>query len=176
MASQQGLMKLVPPLNFACVEEGLYRSAGPRGINLPFVTDLNLNTVIWMAQEDPLPEFLEFVEQKNIKFLRFGIGEVTTAWDPDVKRNIVGALQALADASNGRILVSCTMGRHRTGTVIGCLRRLQKWSIASTFAEYRRFTGSNRYRVINELHIETFERSFVELPDSENRPAWLQDA
>ncbi|KAF3901482.1 hypothetical protein ABW20_dc0101563 [Dactylellina cionopaga] len=176
MASQQGPSKLVPPLNFACVEEGLFRSAGPLALNLPFVGELNLDTVIWMALEDPSPEFLSFVEEKDIKLLRFGIGEITTAWEPQVERSIIGALQAIADASNGKILVCCTMGRHRTGTVIGCVRRMQNWSITSTFAEYRRFTGSHRYRVINELHIETFNRNLVELPEPEARQPWLRDA
>ncbi|KAJ6259287.1 hypothetical protein Dda_6186 [Drechslerella dactyloides] len=131
MASQHTLSKLVPPLNFACVEEGLFRSAGPLALNLPFISELALNTVIWMAKEDPSPEFLQLAEEKGIKVLNFGIPEITTAWEPEVERNISGALQAIADASNGRILVSCTMGRHRTGTVIGCFRRLQNWSTAS---------------------------------------------
>ncbi|KAK6531185.1 tyrosine-protein phosphatase required for protection against superoxide stress (By similarity) [Arthrobotrys megalospora] len=177
MASQQGMTKVVPPLNFACVEEGLYRSAGPLPLNLPFVSDLNLDTVIWMASEDPSPEFLSFLGTNGIKFLNFGIGEITAPWDSEVETNVIAALQAMAEASNGRILVTCTMGRHRTGTVIGCLRRLQNWSITSTFAEYRRFTGGNRYRVIDELHnIEQFNRGSVELPELESRQVWLQEA
>ncbi|KAK6332385.1 tyrosine-protein phosphatase required for protection against superoxide stress (By similarity) [Orbilia brochopaga] len=173
--SQHTLSKLVPPLNFACVEEGLFRSAGPLALNLPFISELALNTVIWMAKEDPSPEFLQLAEEKGIKVLNFGIPEITTAWEPEVEKNTSGALQAIADASNGRILVSCTMGRHRTGTVIGCFRRLQNWSTASTFAEYRRFTGSQKYRVINELHIETFNRASIQLPEGDKRQPWLRD-
>ncbi|KAF3115559.1 tyrosine-protein phosphatase required for protection against superoxide stress (By similarity), variant 3 [Orbilia oligospora] len=143
MASQHVLTKVVPPLNFACVEEGLYRSAGPLPLNLPFVSDLNLDTIIWMATEDPSPEFFSWIRANGIKFLNFGIGEITAPWDPEIERNVIGALQALAEASNGRILVTCTMGRHRTGTVIGCLRRLQNWSITSLVTP--RLTGSINY-------------------------------
>ena len=35
------------------------------------------------------------------------------------------------------------------GTVIGCLRKLQRWNLASILTEYRRFVG-NRVRLTNE--------------------------
>ncbi|EPS36011.1 hypothetical protein H072_10501 [Dactylellina haptotyla CBS 200.50] len=145
MASQQATSKLVPPLSFACVEEGLFRSAGPRALNLPFVTDLNLDTIIWMAEEDPIPEFLSFVEEKGIKLLRFGIAEITTAWEPDVERSSGG------------------IKREDTGIMYHGQTQ-NRWSIASTLAEYKRL-ANNRSRVINEFHIETFNKSSVELPE-----------
>lgn len=43
----------------------------------------------------------------------------------------------------------CNLGRHRTGTVIGCLRKLQRWNLASIFEEYRRHAGA-KVRVLNE--------------------------
>ena len=39
--------------------------------------------------------------------------------------------------------------------------------------EYRRFTGTRRTRLINELHIEAFQREAVILPDREIIPKWL---
>jgi len=175
MESQQFPLKLVPPLNFACVEEGLFRSACPYALNLPFVSDLKLDTVVWMALEEPSQDFIHYIEQRNLKFLKFGLSEITTVWESEVEDKILGALSAIADKTNGRILVCCTMGRHRTGTLIGCLRRMENWSLVSAFAEYRRFTGAHRYRIINELHIETFNRESVILPEPEMRQTYLQD-
>jgi tyrosine-protein phosphatase SIW14 len=33
-------------------------------------------------------------------------------------------------------------GKNRTGCVVGCLRRLQGWSLTAIFDEYSRFAGA----------------------------------
>jgi len=33
-------------------------------------------------------------------------------------------------------------GQQRTGVVVGCLRRLQRWSLSPTFDEYRRHAAT----------------------------------
>lgn len=49
----------------------------------------------------------------------------------------------------------CNLGRHRTGTVVGCLRKLQRWNLASIFEEYRRHAGA-RVKVMNEqVYLQT---------------------
>ncbi|KAF9127528.1 hypothetical protein BGW39_005795 [Mortierella sp. 14UC] len=65
---------LVPPLNFALVAPGVYRSGHPNKHNFPFMKKLGL--------------------------------------------------------------------KHRIGCLIGCLRKIQNWSMTSIFDEYRRFAGS----------------------------------
>lgn len=47
------------------------------------------------------------------------------------------------------LMIMCNLGRHRTGTVVGCLRKLQRWNLASIFEEYRRHAGA-RVKVMNE--------------------------
>lgn len=65
------------------------------------------------------------------------------------------------------------MGRHRTGTVIGCLRRLQNWNLNSVSEEYRRFTGARGGRILVELLIENFDINSVDI-NWENTPEWLK--
>jgi len=55
---------------------------------------------------------------------------------------VVGALKCVLDATNHPILICCNLGRHHTGTVIGCLRKLQRWNLTSILEEYRRYAGS----------------------------------
>ncbi|KAH9444340.1 hypothetical protein Pst134EA_032246 [Puccinia striiformis f. sp. tritici] len=43
----------------------------------------------------------------------------------------------------------CGGGSHRTGTVVGCLRKLQGWNLASIFEEYRRYAGA-QHHIMNE--------------------------
>ncbi|KAK9378807.1 uncharacterized protein V2V93DRAFT_375104 [Kockiozyma suomiensis] len=89
----------------------------------------------------------------------------TNPWDQLPEKSIVRALEIIANKDNYPLLVCGGMGRHRTGTVIGCLRRVQRWNLASVSEEYRRFAGS-RKRVLIELHIEAFDTNSVRIdPD-----------
>lgn len=42
--------KLVPPPNFCQVEEGLFRSGQPTGINLSFLSELKLKAIVWLGR------------------------------------------------------------------------------------------------------------------------------
>ncbi|CAN0177575.1 unnamed protein product, partial [Ectocarpus sp. 8 AP-2014] len=46
------------------------------------------------------------------------------------------------------------------GTVVACLRKLQRWNLTSIFEEYRRFT-KHKVRVQNEQFIELFDTDLV---------------
>ncbi|KAK7205357.1 protein-tyrosine phosphatase [Myxozyma melibiosi] len=54
----------------------------------------------------------------------------TNPWDQLPEKSIVRALEIIANKENYPLLVCGGMGRHRTGTVIGCLRRVQRWNLA----------------------------------------------
>jgi tyrosine-protein phosphatase SIW14 len=42
-----------------------------------------------------------------------------------------------------KVLIHCNKGKHRIGCLVGCLRKLERWSLTSIFDEYRRFAGNN---------------------------------
>jgi hypothetical protein len=44
-------MSFFPPLNFAYVEENLYRSAIPTELNFQFLNSLNLKTILILSPE-----------------------------------------------------------------------------------------------------------------------------
>lgn len=71
------------------------------------------------------------------------------AWEPITEDLVLSALQLLVNPSTYPAIVMCNQGRHRTGTVIGCLRKLQRWCLSSILEEYRRFAGP-KVRVMNE--------------------------
>lgn len=94
-------------------------------------------------------------------------------WDSLNENTIKHALDLIVDKTNYPILICCGMGRHRTGTVIGCLRRLQHWNLNSVSEEYRRFTGSRGGRILVELLIESFNIDLVNI-NWELAPDWLK--
>ncbi|KAJ1480486.1 tyrosine phosphatase family-domain-containing protein [Baffinella frigidus] len=61
---------------------------------------------------------------------------------------IYGALQKLLDRRTHPVLIHCNQGKHRTGSLVGCLRALNHWSMAPIFDEYRRFAGSKARRAL----------------------------
>lgn len=56
--------------------------------------------------------------------------------------------------------------QHRTGCVVGCLRKLQRWCLTSIFDEYQRFAAA-KTRVSDLRFIELFDISSIKhLPPS----------
>lgn len=175
-------VRIVPPLNFCPVETHLYRSGQPSTINQSFLNQLNLKMILWLSSEEPSDEFLEYCQENDITIEFVGIinndnyqqhGSMMNPWDSLNEPTIKKALELIADRHNYPLLVCCGMGRHRTGTVIGCLRRLQGWNLASVSEEYRRFTGSRGGRILVELLMENFDIDSVEI-NPENVPKWLE--
>ena len=80
------------------------------------------------------------------------------------------ALSIILDSSNYPLGVMDHLGRHRVGTVLGCLRKVQQWSLTSIFDEYRRYADS-KVRLMNEQFIELFDTDLVRVPA--NPPAWF---
>ena len=78
-----------------------------------------------------------------------GVQYSTNAWDPITEEIVLQALHLLVQPSTYPCLVMCNLGRHRTGTVIGCLRKLQNWNLSAILEEYRRYAGP-KVRVMNE--------------------------
>jgi len=84
----------------------------------------------------------------------------------------VQALEIALDASAYPLLLMSSSGNHGVGLVVGCLRRLQGWSISSALDEYRSFAApSSRYTT--EQAIELFDLQLVELPAEP--PSWYTD-
>lgn len=167
-------IRVVPPLNFCPVEKNLYRSGQPSALNHSFLEQLHLKSIIWLAIEDPQDNFLKFIDDNHINlFCNLGYDSVeSNSWDGLSESSIKQALEIIADKRYHPLLVCCGMGRHRTGTVIGCLRKLQGWNLASVSEEYRRFTGPKGGRILVELLIEAFDVSTIRI-DKKYAPDWL---
>ncbi len=152
---------LVPPPNYGMVEENFYRSGQPDQLNFPFLEKLGLKSVIWLAPEEPEAGFLDFCVDQNIELHHLGVLYSTNAWDPITEEVVLQALHLLVQPATYPVLVMCNLGRHRTGTVVGCFRKLQRWNLSAILEEYRRFVGGQKYRILNEQFIELFDEELV---------------
>ena len=170
-------MLLKPPSLFAIVETGVFRSNAPLDENLPFLDLLQLRTVLFLSPEVLLRTVVEFFQDRGIRIHNLGL----EAWRPEPDWTCLSdeflkdALEMLLDAQNHPILVCCTSGIFQTAPLVGCLRRLQNWSLTAILDEYRAFAGP-RGRLTHEQYIEFFDVDLVTLPAEEGRlPVWFVD-
>jgi tyrosine-protein phosphatase SIW14 len=151
----------MPPENFARVCEGIYRSSFPRVDNFPFLESLHLKSILCLILESYPVENVTFNEQQGIKIFQIGLSgnkEPFVKIKPDL---VTQALQILIDPANQPILVHCNRGKHRTGCVVGCIRKLQQWSHSMIFDEYRRYAYPKE-RPLDQQFIEMYDEREVE--------------
>lgn len=147
----------IPPLNFGMVMTRIYRSGLADPINLPFLETLQLRTVILLTPDDPPVKLQSWLTDQQITLVHLQVQ--SNAWDTITEDIVLQALKVLRE-ENEPVLIMCREGRHRTGTVVGCWRKLQKWSLTAIFEEYRRFAGP-KVRVLSEQFIELFDVELV---------------
>mmetsp|Transcript_8429 Transcript_8429/g.15229 ORF Transcript_8429/g.15229 Transcript_8429/m.15229 type:complete len:175 (-) Transcript_8429:63-587(-) len=165
---------LFPPVNFGVVNEGLYRGALPAEINMPFLETLELRTIVILESgptEDLDPTIVEFLDDNQIELIRLSEDEASVMQTMQSKMKmqavsedvVLRAMNVVVEESKYPMMIADVYGKHRTGTVVACLRKLQRWNLASVFEEYRRFAGNKR-RLQNEQFIELFDIDLVNEP------------
>ena len=161
----------IPPQNFGMVEADLYRSAQPTELNFPFLEKLQLRSVIYLAPDELPAPLLTWLDDQRIRLIHLGedVGK-RSPWKPVSEQTVLEALHVLLEPASYPLLVMCNLGRHRTGTMVGCLRKLQGWSLTAILEEYRRHAGP-KFRLLNEQFIELFDTDLVPVP--QRRPSWL---
>ncbi|CAJ0859104.1 12848_t:CDS:2 [Entrophospora sp. SA101] len=136
--------KVVPPLNFAMVAPGVYRAGHPNRQNFPFLKKLGMNLIKYMflilkrylSADDFNEDLKQFVEEQQINVFHYRIEPNKEPFVEIEQKELSSALVKVL------VLIHCNKGKHRIGCLIGCLRKLQKWSMTSIFDEYKRFAGT----------------------------------
>ncbi|ODV86868.1 hypothetical protein CANARDRAFT_231049 [[Candida] arabinofermentans NRRL YB-2248] len=161
---------LTPPENFSPVCGLIYRSSFPRIENFEFLLKLKLKSIICLIPEEYPPENIEFLNKNNINFYQIGLSGNKEPF-VKIKPNLVNeALKILTNPENHPILIHCNRGKHRTGCIVGCIRKLQKWSLSMIFDEYRKFAYPKE-RPLDQQFIEMFDDSEIQNLAFENN--WL---
>ncbi|KAK2644607.1 hypothetical protein Ddye_019802 [Dipteronia dyeriana] len=126
---KDGEEMFVPPLNFAMVDNGVFRSGFPDSANFSFLHSLGLRSILYLCPE-PYPDSInEFLKANGIRLFQFPIDGGKEPFVNIPEETIREALQVVLDVRNHPILIHCKRGKHRTGCLVGCLRKLQKWSV-----------------------------------------------
>ncbi|CAN8247744.1 unnamed protein product [Cochlearia groenlandica] len=159
-------LNLIPPLNFAMVDNGVFRSGYPDSSNFSFIKSLGLRSIIYLCPE-PYPETnMQFLKSNGIKLFEFGIDGYKETFVNISDHKFREALKVLLDEKNHPLLIHCNRGKHRTGCLVGCMRKLQKWCLTSIFDEYQRYAAA-KARASDKRFMELFDvSSFKHIPMS----------
>ena len=157
------------PENFAMVYPSVYRSSFPSKKHYPFLRSLGLKTVLTLVQDDYPEANRNFFRGEGIAFHQIGIPGNKEPFLTIPDSSIRAALAIVLDARNHPLLIHCNKGKHRTGCLVGCLRKMQCWSETAIIDEYRRFSHP-KSRAMDQLFIELYKpvrkRPFYCIPDS----------
>lgn len=66
-------MVLVPPLNFAMVAPGVYRSGHPSAHNFDFLRKLGLKTIVHLSRVEYDTDLVEWTKNNNIKIFQYNM-------------------------------------------------------------------------------------------------------
>ncbi|KAJ2704668.1 tyrosine-protein phosphatase siw14 [Coemansia sp. IMI 203386] len=163
---------LYPPENFAMVCPYIYRSGMPKRRNYAFLKKLKLKSILTLIMEEYPQQNQKFLEQSGIKLFQFAVAGNKEPFADIPKDIMCEALLALMDKRNHPILIHCNKGKHRTGCLVGCLRKFQEWSNTSIFDEYRRYSAP-KSRSMDQQFIELFDiRPVLAVLDFAHAPDW----
>ncbi|KAL1934989.1 hypothetical protein VTP01DRAFT_4129 [Rhizomucor pusillus] len=172
--SHDALNLLTPPEQFGIVEPGIYRSDMLQPLHFPFIRQFAFKTVLMLSPEMPQRVALNMMEEANMKLIHLGMATwkptQPSTWRPVSEELIKEGLELILNRDTHPVLIMCTSGIHETGTIVGCLRKLEGWNFSSIISEYRAYAGT-KARYVNEQFIELFDLDLVTLPA--NLPLWL---
>lgn len=144
------------PSNFGHVNSGIYRSSFPKPENFDFLSTLHLKSILLLLPEEYPEENRMFCRENNIQLFQVGLDGNKEPFVHIKPQKLWEALRVALDPQNQPLLIHCNMGKHRTGCLVGCIRRLQQWSLSLIFEEYRRYAFP-KVRSLDLLLIELFD-------------------
>ncbi|BGO89810.1 hypothetical protein NBRC10512_007227 [Rhodotorula toruloides] len=184
---------LFPPLNFAMVVPGVYRSGHPNKGNFPFLDTLTLKSIMYLSTDNYRHDTYTWARRKGLKIvhLRLDISkDPAVEVDPEM---IKKAIEVVLDSRNLPILIHDNKGRIVPSIISAILRLMCDWSLDAALAEYRKFFPStedwvhddpaeiergakkkkDKERIADLRLIERFDLRSIEY-DPDYAPSWLE--
>ncbi|MCJ1424540.1 hypothetical protein MMC29_002428 [Sticta canariensis] len=147
-----------PLVNFGLVAPGIYRSSFPSAGNFEHLHSLGLKSILTLVSEAYPLENVKFMKENGIRHFQVPIPPHKHPSDSIPLQRIVEALRILLDPSHHPVLIHCNKGKHRTGCIVACYRKIHWWTIGAILTEYRKYAG-NKFRVLDEKFILAFDEN-----------------
>jgi protein tyrosine/serine phosphatase len=148
------------PANFAQVGPGIYRASYPQAAHFSALQPLRLKTIITLLPGEILPDYQSFMRTERITHHQI---QILANKDPDAYTSdevIDKVIKLILDPTNHPILVHCNKGKHRTGCVTACFRKVTGWSLEACLAEYDKYSKP-KSRELDKVFIARFDASVL---------------
>lgn len=130
---------LIPPLGFACVQPGIFRSAYPVPSSMPFLEQLGIKTFICLCPGDIKADLVKCAKDSNINLLSFDIKVNQEPFAVMDDQQVSLALDAALRTELQPVLIFCVTGKVKTSCVVACLRKQNLWSFSGIMEEFEMF-------------------------------------
>ncbi|KAJ5368289.1 uncharacterized protein N7496_008049 [Penicillium cataractarum] len=149
-------LQLHVPERFAQVVQGIYRSSFPESGHLDIFKALGVKTIVRFVDEEYSPPVKAFMLTNNVRALLIPIIPNKDVCVKTTDQTVNKVMNVLMDRNNQPLVLHCNQGKHRTGSMAGCLRKLQGWSHPEIVEEDRSFAGL-KSRILDEMFIEAYK-------------------
>lgn len=153
-----------PPEGYCIVTESISRCGPISPNNLNFLSLYNYKTVLFISEDTQNQRVINYFQEKGVKTIRIGIyaQRSNLQWRTQLDELVKESLQYILDKDNYPIMISSTSTLHLC-TIIGCLRRIQGWSLCYVMDEFRRFTPEQPLSMYKN-YVEMFDFDIVRIP------------
>ncbi|GAA5919941.1 hypothetical protein JCM1841_000058 [Sporobolomyces salmonicolor] len=130
---------LFPPLCFALVLPGVYRSGHPNKMNLEHMDSLRLKSIMYLSTDDYRHDTRTWALDRGLNIFHY---RTDVSKDPTIEVNedlIAEALEEVLDVRNHPILIHDNKGRLLPSIISALLRLLTGWTLDAALTEYRMF-------------------------------------
>ncbi|KAK3486380.1 tyrosine phosphatase family-domain-containing protein [Neurospora crassa] len=146
------------PKNFGVVVPGVYRSSFPQTEDYPFIEGLKLKTMVTLVQKDFPEGYNAFLSRNGIKHHVFDMKGTKKEAIPITTMKAI--LRLVLNQANHPLLIHCNHGKHRTGCVVGIVRRTLGWDVSNILEEYRSY-AEPKVRETDVNYIQGFEMAQI---------------
>ncbi|RHZ57165.1 3'-5'-exodeoxyribonuclease [Aspergillus thermomutatus] len=146
------------PTNFGEVVKGVYRSSFPQPWHFQALKKLGLKMIVTFVEGEYTQDYQVFLKENGIEHRRILIlaNKDPMVRTPDDVVNRV--LEIILNKANHPLLLHCNKGKHRTGCIVGCFRKVQGWDMPAIRKEYIHFSWP-KSRPLDEGFIELFDET-----------------
>ncbi|OLN87292.1 putative tyrosine-protein phosphatase [Colletotrichum chlorophyti] len=137
-----GIERVLPidgrPANFGVVVPGVYRSSYPKPDDFGFIRNLGLKSIVTLVQKDDVDEpYTAFMSSNGIRHHVFNMKGTKKQAIPI--RTMKAILRLVLNREHHPVLIHCNHGKHRTGCVVGVIRKVTGWELSNIVDEYRTY-------------------------------------
>lgn len=146
------------PTNFQTIAPGLYRSSFPVFAHFEQLENLSLKTIITFVPDELPLDYCNFISSSGIVHHQIPI---LANKNPDVYTNaavVHQVLEIMLDPNNYPLLIHCNKGKHRTGCLTACFRKVCGWTDEAAVEEYVQYSLP-KDRELDKVFIKRFDPS-----------------